>query len=340
MADTRDTALSLFSGIGGLDIGWELATGGRVVGYCERDAYAASVLLGRMEDQAMEPAPIWCGDIQELDVAPFHGVGWVIGGFPCQDISVAGAGVGIGGERSGLWAELLRAYRDSGARFLFAENVSALAVRGLDRVLCDLAEIGADVEWLCIRASDVGASHRRERVFILSDRNREGRGRLQELGIRRAGVHDADGCGEVLANAPHRDGLGQASGQGRHAAQCEQSMGNSENGQFTRRELRQGQGLSRRTGGDVDHAPGCGPARADWASIEECGPFPPGPNGDWSTIPEWLHPAIEPGLHMLADGAAVVVDESRADQLRCCGNGVVPLQAATALVELMRRIGE
>lgn len=355
MDNSEATALSLFSGVGGLDLGWELATGGRVVGYCERDAYAASVLLGRMEDEAMEPAPVWAGDIQELDVAPFHGVGWVIGGFPCQDISVAGKGEGIEGERSGLWGELLRAYRDSGARYLFAENVSVLTLRGLDRVLHDLAEIGADAEWLCLRASSVGAPHRRERCFILADTgcsalrhepgrrrgqdrpgptgprdageavadsNREGRGRLQEPGLWRAGVHDADRCGKVMADTTCRDGLRQASGASGYAAQCEQGLGQS-----------RGAGL------EVG-APFAGNGGEEFAPVIRAGDFPGGPGSDWGSILPHLHPAIEPGLHVLADGASVVVDASRADQLRCCGNGVVPLQAATALVELLRRIQE
>ena len=103
MANTIKTTLSLFSGTGGLDLGWELATGSRVVGYCERDAYAASILLARMEDEALEPAPIWCGDICELPLEPFRGVDAISGGFPCQDISAAGKGAGIYGERSGLW---------------------------------------------------------------------------------------------------------------------------------------------------------------------------------------------------------------------------------------------
>lgn len=296
MADTQKTALSLFSGVGGLDLGWELVTGGRVVGYCERDAYAASVLLGRMEDQAMECAPVWCGDVAELDLAPFHGVGWVIGGFPCQDISVAGAGAGIDGERSGLWSELLRAYRDSGARYLFAENVSALTVRGLDRVLHDLAEVGADAEWLCLRASDVGASHRRERIFILADRERDAV--RHEPGRR--GWQDRPG-----PTGPRDVGEGVA-----HAAGLEVWPALDGNG-------------------DTQCA----------AFVGTCG-FAPGPGAAWDRIPDHLHPATEPGLHVLADGAAVVVDESRADQLRCVGNGVVPLQAAAALVELLRRIQE
>ena len=94
---------------------------------------------------------------------------WLItGGFPCQDISVAGKGEGIGGSRSGLWFEMWRLIRQLRPRYVIAENVGAITFRGLDRVLSSLAEIGYDAEWQDIRASDVGAPHRRERIWIVA----------------------------------------------------------------------------------------------------------------------------------------------------------------------------
>jgi len=100
--------------------------------------------------------------------------GWIItGGFPCQDISVAGKGEGIGGERSGLWFEYWRIIRDLRPRYAIVENVGALTFRGLDAVLGSLAEIGYDAEWQDIRASDVGAPHRRERIWIVAYPRRE-----------------------------------------------------------------------------------------------------------------------------------------------------------------------
>jgi DNA (cytosine-5)-methyltransferase 1 len=91
------------------------------------------------------------------------------GGFPCQDISVAGKGKGIReGERSGLWREYAKAIRSLRPRYALIENVSAITQRGLDIVLADLAEAGYDAEWFTLSASDVGAWHRRERIFIFA----------------------------------------------------------------------------------------------------------------------------------------------------------------------------
>jgi DNA (cytosine-5)-methyltransferase 1 len=97
------------------------------------------------------------------------------GGFPCQDISVAGRGEGIDGERSGLWAEYARLIRDLRPRYVIVENVAALLARGMERVLGDLAACGYDAEWDCIPASAVGAPHRRDRVWLVAYAQRGGR---------------------------------------------------------------------------------------------------------------------------------------------------------------------
>jgi DNA (cytosine-5)-methyltransferase 1 len=273
------TILSLFSGVGGLDLGIKIALpGSRVLGYVERDAYAAAVLLARMADSSLEPAPVWIGDVQDVDGSELRGrVDIICGGFPCQDISVAGKGVGITGKRSGLWSEIVRLAGKIRPRYIFLENVSAIITRGLDTVLADLAALRFDAEWMCLRASDVGAPHRRERWFCLADSGGEGREGYEQ---REALQRD-----EYRGDAP------------RSTAQL---------------------------------------CRA---------PFPPGPadHDAWRAVLEQhphLAPAIESGVRVLADGLALVVDEGRADQLRCAGNGVVSLQAAVAFTELLRRIGE
>jgi DNA (cytosine-5)-methyltransferase 1 len=92
----------------------------------------------------------------------------ICGGFPCQDISVAGAGAGIEGERSGLWSEYARIIGEVRPHYVIVENVAALLGRGLDRVLGDLAALGYDAEWHCIPASAVGAPHRRDRIWIVA----------------------------------------------------------------------------------------------------------------------------------------------------------------------------
>jgi DNA (cytosine-5)-methyltransferase 1 len=109
----------------------------------------------------------------------------LLGGFPCQDVSHAGKRAGIHGARSGLWAEFHRLIRELRPRLAVMENVAGLLTRGLDTVLGDLAEIGFDAEWFCLRASDVGAPHRRERVFILAYPAR--RGQREQRGAAQSG---------------------------------------------------------------------------------------------------------------------------------------------------------
>jgi len=113
---------------------------------------------------------------------------WIItGGFPCQDISIAGRGEGITGSRSGLWFEMWRIIRDLRPRFAIMENVGAITFRGLDVVLGSLAEIGYDAEWQDIRAEDVGAPHRRERIWIVAYPNEQSKSECAEYAKPRQG---------------------------------------------------------------------------------------------------------------------------------------------------------
>ena len=106
-------------------------------------------------------------------------VGGIIGGFPCQDISVAGLGKGLEGERSGLFFEIMRLAKEIKPTFLFLENVAALRTRGLETILQELTKAGYDCRWTMLRASEVGAIHKRERIFILAHNRSE---RIQGFG--------------------------------------------------------------------------------------------------------------------------------------------------------------
>lgn len=163
--------LALFAGGGGLELGLSLALGDayRCVCYVERDAYAAATLVARMEDKALDQAPIW-DDVSTFDGKPWcSSVDLISGGFPCQDISVAGRREGlVKGNRSGLWFEYARIIGEVRPPLVFVENVSALALRGLDIVLGTLSELGFDAEWLTLGAGDVGAPHQRDRLFLLA----------------------------------------------------------------------------------------------------------------------------------------------------------------------------
>ncbi len=166
--------LALFAGAGGGILGG-LLLGWRTVCAVEIDPYCRSVLLARQRDRILAPFPIW-DDVRTFDGKPWRGrVDVVSGGFPCQDISAAGKGAGITGERSGLWLEMARIIREVRPRFAFVENSPMLTSRGLGVVLGDLAAMGYDARWGVIGARDAGSPHRRDRIWILADSDENGR---------------------------------------------------------------------------------------------------------------------------------------------------------------------
>jgi DNA (cytosine-5)-methyltransferase 1 len=157
--------LDLFSGIGGFSLGLERA-GMTTVAFCEIEPYCRAVLKKHWPE-----VPCY-DDVRSLTYGRLAADGICVdvicGGFPCQDISVAGKGAGIEGERSGLWGEYSRLIGELRPRYAIMENVAALLGRGMDVVLGDLASLGYDAEWHCIPASAVGAPHRRDRVWIVA----------------------------------------------------------------------------------------------------------------------------------------------------------------------------
>ena len=173
--------LALFAGAGGGILGGHLL-GWRTVCAVEYNTYAASVLLSRQNDGMLTPFPIW-DDVRTFDGRPWRGVVDVIsGGFPCQDISVAGKGAGITGERSGLWSEFARIIGEVRPRFVFVENSPMLTVRGGDRVVADLAALGYDSKWMCLSAADCGAPHKRDRFWLVGNTNDYGQTATKECG--------------------------------------------------------------------------------------------------------------------------------------------------------------
>ena len=160
--------LALFAGAGGGILGGKLL-GWRTVCAVEWEPYPASVLIARQNDGCLEPFPIW-NDVQTFDGKPWAGrVDVVSGGFPCQDISVAGTGAGITGERSGMWSHMARVIGEVRPRFAFVENSPALLTRGLGTVLSDLAALGYDCKWTVLGANHCGGPHERARIWILAD---------------------------------------------------------------------------------------------------------------------------------------------------------------------------
>lgn len=159
--------LALFAGsggglLGGRGLGW------RTVCAVEIDPYCQRVLCERQKDGSFDPFPIW-DDICTFTGTPWRGlVDVVSGGFPCQDISTAGKGAGITGERSRLWKEMARIIGEVRPRFAFVENSPALLTRGIGVVLSDLSDMGYDAVWGIVGADDAGAFHQRERIWILA----------------------------------------------------------------------------------------------------------------------------------------------------------------------------
>ncbi len=162
----RIKGLSLFSGIGGIDKAVQQWM--RTIAYCEIDPYCQGILLSRMADGQLDNAPIW-NDVKTLDGKELCGlVDIIVGGFPCQDISVAGLGKGLAGERSGLFYQIVRLCREIKPRFIFLENVPAITSRGGTEVVREIAAMGYDCRWCIISAASVGALHKRERWFLLA----------------------------------------------------------------------------------------------------------------------------------------------------------------------------
>jgi DNA (cytosine-5)-methyltransferase 1 len=352
----------------GLSAGLEyLGFAPRVLGYVERDAYAATVLLARMADAALEPAPVWCGDFADMDASSLRGrVDCIAAGFPCQPWSAAGKQQGTADERW-LWPGIANLIGTIRPRLIFLENVPGLLTGGgLDYVLSDLAAIGFDAEWCHLAASAVGASHKRERVFILAwladagswagrPSGRE-HGPIELEGRKREPTaSELRSNGSQLADTP-RGGLGIVRQPPGGNGQRDGVVGDTERdgGRFdlAGRGSDRGTALGR-AGAIVAHTERSGLQNEREASAQGrqpdtgdgCGIFAPGPGDgfEWGrTVADgsfdFRAPAVKPGIRVLVDGVALVVDASRADQLRCGGNGVVPLQAAVAFVELVRRV--
>lgn len=224
---------SLFSGIDGLALGVQLVTGTPVAWHCETDKHACTVLADHWRAPNL-------GDICHADFAAVRSVDLLVGGFPCQDISLAGKGGGVErGKRSGLWSEFARAIRTLRPRLVFVENVSALLARGFDIVAADLAAGGYRFAWSCYRSADVGAPHRRERIFILATPDTPRRGRDERrTWSERAHAEPPGGVAGTSATVAGQtaDAAGQrlqrrATGDGREAGVGPQGLASDTDGE-------------------------------------------------------------------------------------------------------------
>lgn len=298
--------LALFAGAGGGILGGHLL-GWRTICAVERDAYAAQVLAQRQNDGILRPFPIW-SDVTTFDGRPWRGLVDVIsGGFPCQDISAAGKGAGITGARSGMWKEMARIIGDVQPRYVFVENSPMLTTRGLGVVLGDLAALGFDAEWGVLSASDVGANHQRERIWIVAkqrdifshaEHERFGWGKQQQKSTEKTHGTMAN------PNLQHgkRRGKSQQSTSDCREAWDQPSGGSDAVNDVSDANSTQCEGMRKSIGIQQERA---NIGDACW----------------WKT---------EPDVVRVADGVAFAMD-----RLKAIGNGQVPLCAATAF-ELLR----
>jgi DNA (cytosine-5)-methyltransferase 1 len=325
--------LALFAGAGGGVLGGHLL-GWRTVCAVEWEAYPASVLVARQNDGLLPPFPIW-DDVQTFDGKPWRGIVDVIsGGFPCQDISAAGKGAGIDGERSGMWGEMARIIHEVRPRFVFVENSPMLTSRGLGRVLGDLASMGFDARWGVLGAADIGANHQRDRIWIVAKQmgnsNNDGQtpSEIREIAEPRSNDNKAKQNKTIQS---------QGSGEQHEAlaySRCELRDEGNSGIVDTQEEIGTSSPILNQSGGE-----GCGENQvADTREIRPCGEKTEqglarelrfaecGVDRNWwQREPEFVPRTTQRNMGGVVDGLA-----SRVDRLKAIGNGQVPLCAATA----------
>ena len=325
---TRPQVLSICSGVGMLDLGLRLAVDARTVLYVEREIPSVQILARRMEDGTIDAAPVW-SDLTTLDARGLRGVDILAGGIPCQPFSCAGERRGNEDHRA-LAPHVLRLVSECVPSVVFIENVPPWVLLGYARgFLGGLSDMGYRIaEPFFCRASDLGAPHRRERVFVMA--YRESCERSLFLQWRRSFEADRQldrSGGEVAESSslgcerggPARHGGGGSSDDGG-------PMGDAESTEWRPHvdsDANCGEGVD-----DEGQAPS-GPRESSEGFPSA---WPPGPKDDWSDIDPDLWPATEPHLRRVADGSS-----SRIHRLRALGNGVVPIVVATAFRALVER---
>ena len=330
--------LHLFAGAGGGILAGQLL-GHRCVCAVEWEPYAQTVLVARQNDGCFPPFPIW-DDVQTFDGRPWRGIVDVVaGGFPCQDISVAGGGAGITGERSGMWKHMARIVGEVRPRYVFVENSPALITRGLGTVLSDLAALGYDCRWTVLGAADVGAPHQRDRFWLVGhavgkrfdagrDDHREHDGHLFGAADEHAApLAYADNAGQ---RASARGGCcGKCIASGHDAGRCSEAVADAS----CPRGKSKSEATNRGNEGNASQPLHCGSDLADaYGTNLEGGGHRYDAQG-WKEsfrhvglaggISDWWE--AEPSVGRVAHGVA-----GRVDRLKAIGNGQVPLCAATA----------
>ena len=322
--------LALFAGAGGGILGGHLL-GWRTVCAVEWEPYPASVLCARQNDGLLPPFPIW-DDVQTFDGKPWRGIVDVVsGGFPCQDISAAGGGAGIDGERSGMWREMARIICEVQPRFAFVENSPMLTSRGLGTVLGDLAAMGFDAKWGVLGAADVGANHQRNRIWIVGNQV------AHASSIRRSegrDDHGQDDGSKPATDGQHSSQMADADIAGFERGQQQSQISNSQRDlansyiygfdNSKQRELGEST-IQTETREEFDQV-GRYSILANADSLQrqrnKCSQRIESKHSNFGSSSWWQS---EPNMGRVAHGVA-----ARVDRLKAIGNGQVPLCAATA----------
>jgi len=316
--------LDLVSGIGGFSLGLERA-GMETVAFCEIDPYCRAVLKKHWPE-----VPCY-DDITTLTAnqlaADGIAVDVICGGFPCQDISLAGRGGGIAeGTRSGLWSEYARLIGELRPRYVIVENVAALLGRGLDRVLGDLAALGFDAEWHCIPASAIGAPHRRDRLWIVAHSMCH-----RHFGSCAAGTATPD---EERDNPASEFGRHSISGPAGSSCQdvADAPQLHSDGGDIHRGGGGESIGAVPQSGISGRHV-----AYADSPRLQASWPQPDGADGEHGrgVLAAGCWWGVEPNVGRVAHGVP-----KRVDRLRALGNAVVPQIPEMIGRAILHAIGE
>lgn len=358
--------LSLCSGVGGIELGFKLAEpNARTICYVEIEAFACEILGKRMEEKRLDEAPIWT-NLKTFDGKPWRGVvDCITGGYPCQPFSVAGKKLGDKDPRH-LWPEIKRLITEIEPPICFFENVGGHLRIGFEEVANDLSAMGYQIKAGLFTAAEVGAPHKRERLFILAYRNSVGSPlqslrntgalereiRAKEIGGNQSSQTSENCCSGSLANCSFiRCNSGINNIQERYLQTNLNGKPQENQQEWQRRISRSGshskdvancqnilckwreqqRSESRKSEAEIGSNDGeLGNTNSERLEGQcQCGcsdkfpTWPPSPSNyeEWDRISDDLKPAI----HRMADGLA-----NRVDEIRACGNGVVPLVAAYA----------
>lgn len=309
---------SLFSGIGGLDLGMERA-GFTCAWQVEADPFCQRVL------QRHWPLVPRHEDVRTVRGEDLERVEVIVGGFPCQDVSQAGRRVeGIEGSRSGLWKSYHRLVCELGPRFVLVENVPGLASRGLDVVLGDLAAAGYDAEWGVLSAADVGAPHLRRRLFVLAARRPVPHAFgdcLRDLGERERQQHQEQGAGIA---GDHGEGMAHGDSAGREPGALGCGVPGAPAGEPEPERRGEDVADGDRGGCEGERGTQRKPELQPRNIVDGCHLplWPPAPDDmlAWGALPATAQPAF----CGLADGLPPGLVRSRRKRLKALGNAVVP----------------